>query len=506
MRAPSQFQFLAKRVIAPASKRNVYRPGSTQVRRRPRNKNNERNNQSDRQMKMMTSEGLAISQEQIQKLWNLFGDQESSKFDMKDFVSKFPNVNSSLTKQINVDASGDNDDLSSSFSLDMSEDACKFSPIAEEAEQKLQRMLDKIDQHDSLPPDIQTKIQNLLIQELETVLDLWLRISETSECQTSQEATAPIDRAAELLLKFQYLHEKGAKLAAKNNNAFYPPAPAIRSYQSIIQGYYQLLSSVEQYQSHLSMENIKHFQSQSRQITKGMMKQVLTMRMQSLHDDSSTSSSNQLSNTKPLHDSYTCVISMHTDPLTLSASESQNSLPSDTNMTEMANAASKLLKEMELYYHDFHTMPLPSSNPTSSVTNSVFPRDLQALLSSIYPTQESFQLVIRAFVRIASETDCKYSITRATDVLERMDKRYRAYVSISSSDVGGQVFKPDLELYMLLVGGYASMNNLGLNDAERIANVLKMMEEDEDIVVTDSTRSLVKKIQEKGRETVTSNS
>ncbi len=496
-------------LLASSGRRIRVRAGSTHSKRRPQNHNirNDRylGEDADKRMKMRTREGLAISQEQIERLWNLFEGQEASSFDAKDFVSKFPRVNSFLSKKMmNVDTSVINEDSSTTFSLDLKEDPFKFSPIAEEAEEKLQRMLKKINKHDSMPPEIQTKIQNLLLQELETVLDLWLRISETAECQTLEEALAPIDRAAELLLKFQTLHEKGVKLLSKNVTAFYPPAPVVRSYQTILQEYHQLFLSAEQYQPQLSLIEIEHFQSQCRMLIKGMMRQVLTMRrMQSLHDVTSTTdarswntSSNQLSNTEPLNNTYTNVISMHTIPIY------ETSIP-PSNMREMTNSASKLLQEMELYYHDFHTIPLDSSNYTTTNTTE-FPADLQALLISIHPTQEPFELVIGAFLKIASDTHCKYSITRASDVLERMDKRYQAYVSNDSDNAHvctGQVFKPDLELYMSVIGGYTGMDNLTPNDAERMTNLLKRIEEDVDIVVTDELRNMVKGIQNKSKDT-----
>ena len=451
----------------------------------------------------MTREGLAISQEQIQGLWNLFDIQvspEEESFDIKKFVAKYPHVNSSLTKKI-VAAAANEDDTStrgsssSSLSLDIPSDLdehilIQYSPIAEEAENKLQRMLDKIDQHDSLPADIQAKIQSLLSQELDTVLELWLRIS--SQCQTLQEAVAATDRATDLLLKFQGLHEKGVNL----RSGFYPPPPSINNYQSIIHNYHELFFVN---QSTFSLQDLKHFQSQSSKLIKGMTKRVLTTRMQSLQGPPVS-----VSNTIPLNDSYNHVISLYTNNNhdhnhTQNLPQQQQPLKSQTDATEMANASSKLLQQMELYYHDFHTLPSKTNKP------------LQTLLLSIHPTQSSFRQVIAAFVDIAAEFDCKYSIIRANDILDRMNKRFQAYEKESDSDSGGTmnttttmmnhlVVKPDLELYLILLKGYASMNSLSSSiDVERVAKVLESMEEDGDVIVSEEVRDLVKVIQAKAR-------
>jgi hypothetical protein len=490
--------------------------------------NNHRNSNNaayQRRRKMVTTKGLEISQEQIQRLWNLFEyrtddhddiNTSSNKFDVQDFVSKYPNVNPTLAKKIR-EQQGVNEIDDPSFSLNMKNrdenvSNFKFSPVAEEAEQKLQRMLDKIDQHENLTPDIQIQVQNLLLQELETVLDLWLKISQSSECQTLQQAMAPVDRAAELLLKFQNLHEKGVKLISKNPNAFFPPAPAIRSYQSVIQGYHLLFSSVEN-DMNLSVRELEHVQGQSRNIIKGMMKQVITERMRSLDSESSdriVSSNSHLSNPIPLHDSYNCAIKMYVDlpiqNMPLKGTPTSACSPDTKHLTEMANTASQLLQEMELYYHDFHTMPIPVSTSASAPTTS-----LQSFLTSIHPTRESFKLVIRAFVNIAEKTDCKYSIRRASDVIERMGKRYQAYVvktkqegdnahvsgPADGSGVIEQVCRPDLELYAMIFQGYAIMGNLVQEDVEIVGKMLKTLEDDDSKIVTDDIRNLISVIQEK---------
>lgn len=466
-----------RKIICQGSKISICRGLKSHVLRKPPTNNHDKNrrNLPDKKLKLITREALDLSQVQIQKLWNLFGDQASqSSFDVRDFVSRFPNVNVSLTKEFTS-----NDDLSSSS---------KYTPVAEEAEQKLEKMLEKIDQHDILPYEIQLKIQNLLRQELETVLDLWLSISETSKFDSLQESIAPIDRAAELLLNFESLHEKGVKLVAKNSNAFYPPAPAIGSYQNVLNYYHHLFSSIEQHQSNFSVEMAQHFQNRSRKLIEGMMKQVWTIRkLEFLQDDFSTSSSVQVSSTLPLRDSYNSAISMHTSPVLFNEDTSL----SISGLTKMANASSQLLQEMESYYHDFHTM-------TKSNDNEHISSDLQSLLLSIYPTRQSFQLVLKMFVRIASEANCKVSITRAARILERINKRYQAYTRTTNSGSADQesdhMFKPDLELYVMVLEGYADVENLGEDEFKRVSKIINDMEEDTDIVVTESILELAQNI------------
>jgi hypothetical protein len=444
--------------------RCVHSQGHDTNRRRPRQEQNNPN--QHRLEKLKTKEGLSISKSQIEGLWSQFDvndeDGNAQEFDAKKFASRHPNVNKSLAARISSenppeislsidDAQHDND------VFDEEEGVIEeiFNPMAQEAETKLQRMISKIDNPDTLllPSDVQLKIRTLLTEELETVLDLWIKISHTDECQTLQEAITATDRAMDLLLQFQSLNEHRIKIG-----------PPIHCYQAVLHNYHILFMVNE---STLGVNNLRHFQKRGKGLLKGMIKQVITARMQALNGHEALLSN--LNNDRPLHDSYNAVIAMHTSDqitnLSIATSGGKNEILSTA--TGMADGSSQLLQEMELYYHDFHTNLLPVEDQT-----------LQDFIITIYPTKESFHKVIRGFVSIAVEYGCTYSIQRAVDVLERCWKRFLAYEK-SGEDNMDHVVKPDIELYEMVLQGYKSMDGkMNLDKIEKLMKESSMDNED----------------------------
>jgi hypothetical protein len=446
---------LAKKLNASSmSKSIISRSLQSQApRRRQRQQQNTPTSNQYRMEKMKIKEGLSISQTQIERLWNLYDvnneDGSPQEFEVKTFASKYPNVNKALSAKTSLDPQPDlslsTDASPNSFDIEeVSEEI--FNPIAQEAELKLQRMLSKIDNHDALqfkiPSDVQRNIRMLLTEELETVLDLWLRISQTDECQTLQQAVTATDRAMDLLLQFQSLNERGIKIAAP-----------IHCYQAVLHNYFELFTINE---TTLGVNDLIHFQKRGRGLLKGMIKQVITARINALNGNEALTTLNY---ERPLHDSYNAVLSMHTSDQILKqpmkASSSKNEIQAVA--TDMVNGSSKLLQEMELYYHDFHTNQLPIEH-----------QSLQDFLVSIHPQKESFQKTIGGFVRVAEEYRCMYSIQRAVDVLERCWKRYLAYEK-NGEDNMEQVFKPDVELYEMVLRAYEKMGgNMNLDKVENL--------------------------------------
>lgn len=453
----------------------------------------------DRLQKLKTREGLNISKEQIQRLWNLFdsvrvqkdGEEIPQEWNLEEFVSKYPYIfkggvskakhdgdgtlaasNSSIPNEY---PKGDSKSMNvlNNHNNDMQLHQDMFHPVVQEAEIKLQRMLTKIHAHhdgeDSaqIPPDVQNKIRELITEELETVLDLWLKTSQTKECQTLQKAIATIDRASELLFYFQSLNEKGGII-------IYPP---IRCYQRVIDHYYDLFKVNE---STLCLDDFFKFQSSGRKILRGMMKIVLTHRMHGMNQTDGSpleplsSWDRQIA---PLHDSFNAVISMHSSPQVLNQPLTHTLTPKElqATVTDMNHASSKLLQEMELYYHDFQTLPLPQDDES-----------LQRFLVSIHPTHASFSQVIGGLVRTAKHFGCIYSLHRAVDTLERMQKRYNAYEKSEETNMD-EIVKPDIPLFEMVLRQCKEMNSeLNLN---RIENMIKAagLETDRTLVEIRST-------------------
>lgn len=405
--------------------------------------------------KMQSREGLSISKSQITRLWNLFDIGDDNKINFQEFTQKFPNINKNLTMEyapsdknctdssqlrsnISTISSLSDDPTQEDYEGEASEEI--FNPIAQEAEQKLQRMLSKIDNREAsdLPSDVQNTIRILISEELETVLDLWMKISHTDECETLQQAVEATDRAMNLLLQFQTLNESGIKVI-----------PPIHCFQSVIDNYYILFKNNE---ASLTIKDIEHFQTQNKGLLKGIVKQALTLRMYALERNESQSFSAEKSKTK-LNETYNKVISMFlteqitNQPMTASYSEARL----QAIATEMANEGSKLLQEMELFYHDFHTNEISIEN-----------KDLQNFLVTIHPSEESFKMIISTFTYLAQHYGCSFSIQRAVDILERCWKRYVAYENSEDSNMM-EIVKPNVELYETVLKCYSNMEVKNIN-------------------------------------------
>jgi hypothetical protein len=246
------------------------------------------------------------------------------------------------------------------------------------------------------------------------------------------------------------------------------------------------------------MEDLLKFQCSGRKIIQGMMKVALTLRMHALsHEEEEEGEQNMIISWDPdiaLHDCYNTVLAMHTSeqimnqPMAPSMSQKELLVV----ITETANNSCKLLQEMELYYHDFRTLPLPKEHII-----------LQKFLVSIYPTNVSFSSVIEGLLRSAKTFNCMYSLHRAVDTLERMQKRYIAYdknremnsssssssSSNNNNDDGDsssiaigqdEIVKPGVELFTKVLTHCKDMKSeLNWNRMEHLINSTQFVEDDE---------------------------
>jgi len=542
------------------------------------------------------SEGIILSQEQIERIWNSYQVEEEEEeveeedgakgtresFNMEYFCSTYPHVNPSLKDSDDASlvflessknesklnsSTKENKDIPSSYlsstltSVSASASAASASaassiyihhPIAEEAEEKLNRMLTKIKSHQNLPSAMYEQIQNLLQEEVETVIDLWIRISNDdgdddnfdNHCQ--EVAIAATDKACNLLLQYETQYMQGIIAMShfddddddddhNNNNGrnntnessnFYPSAPKSITYQKIISNYYEHSIIDNNKQESLSQSHLDHVQAQCLKLIKKMMKDILSKRMYSLKSTSDDHNEEQ-SNTKsgqssdvadqypheptgyiPLNETYNQLIFMYTS--------TQHAASSYTHVIEMTTMASKLLQEMELYYHDFittSTTNLSSSSSSSSSTGRIFGSiDQQTFLISIYPMKSTFDSVIFAYARIASKFNCIASARKTSEIVTRMEKRYSAYVreadnvatakimyakedldvvdetkqtrrNDSIDTVIHNIFLPDMETYMSVLGAFASLDTISGDDLEDVLRILNVVEDRADLKV-----------------------
>jgi len=453
-------------------------------------------------------EPLSLSRTQIESLWNSFSaadeeiGTENSKgtdhkgFNIESFVAKFPHVNPMLKEEFDMNKTsstdlGEEQDASSSSRLP-SLDVFDPDPVAEEAEQKLQAMLDKIKKHveesassnSDMPSGIVNKIQTLLDEELDAVIQMWLRVPSSSidGHESARDSLAAIRRAAKLLLTFQSLNEGGIKSDTNDSNSettFFPQYPSLQSYQMVIRNYHQLYRS-DRKEGKLSPKDINILLEESSALVKGMRKRVWIIRKKDHvgldaldhgeDEDGKKSDDLVTPNFIPLNETYSNVIFMHTQ-----LQERQTY----SDQKQMVDIASTLLKEMEMLWYDFHLNPPPTRS---------HPRDnrIHAILMSIHPTSDIFFLVVKGFVEMVKLHRCKLSLLRAVDVFDRMSRRHRAYsekgVEENAEDVIKHVSKPGLPLYELLLDTYAEMEKVITNtDAEKVLKLIEQMEKDSDI-------------------------
>jgi hypothetical protein len=237
-----------------------------------------------------------------------------------------------------------------------------------------------------------------------------------------------------------------------------------------------------------------------------MMKVALTLRMQSLSQDEDGGEGYMTKTISwdpdiALHDCYNTVLETHTSEQILNQplapSMSQKELHSI--VTDISNHSCKLLQEMELYYHDFRTLPLSKEHIV-----------LQKFLMSIYPTYFSFSCVIEGLLRAAKTFNCMYSLHRAVDTLERMQKRYIAYdknreLSSSNSNNNGdpgscitididEIVKPGVELFDSVLTHCKDMKSeVNWNRMERLVESTAFLEHDEEQHLKEIFTNLQKK-------------
>jgi len=418
-------------------------------------------------LRSKTKEGMFLSREQVERIWNIFYDTADDRtkhegkvheFDIQRFAAKYPHVSPELN-QIAHDKQNIDDIKSPPL----------HSPLAEEAELKLQRMMNKVQQHSSQTNqtddmEISFQILSLLSQELDAVVDLWIRISNSNTCQTLQQAIDATDRASYLLFKFQNM---------KSLSVIQFPPFSIKTIQCAIQQYHHLYSVNI---STLSSNQIKHVQHKCLDLLKCMTKQVLRIRMSNgnrPHDvDGDHFLSKMVDGALPLNQSYRMVIFILTDV-------HNHARFSQDEKNESVKLASKLIKEMELYTHE---MIMNDFDVDSKDMHS------NEFFRSIYPSHDCFQMVIEAYAKLGAQYRDLDSVRRANEIIDRMLRRYAAYCRESEVDTASMdhileyVAIPNMAMYESILKSYSDVReSLNSDDLSRILQIWERIRSKDDL-------------------------
>jgi len=431
---------------------------------------------------------LILSKGQIERIWNSFdvgknNDGVLESLDMSEFLNKYPNINpslkESLSREENVSSNGESQKNDIATNDETKSLESQHSIVIKE-EEKLQRMLTKIQSQSSIASSIRSEIETLFTQELEAVIELWINVANNSinKIDNDEGSLFALERASSLLLQYEAEYVKGLRqsLDEDDDNAhFFPAVPHTISYQNIISAYQYILNKRER---DISQSNLVRMQSQCSVLLKKMMKHILSQRTESL-EESSSSVDEGHTNARAfeprgklaLSTSYKHLISMYTSRLHLS---------SYTHGFQMATMARDLLQEMELYYHDFFTVPLPSKKN-------------QEFLLSIHPTARIFNSVILSYTRISIKFQCPVSAKRALEIVTRMGKRYEAYMreAVELKDTKGAML-PNLTSYKAVLSAFASLDDVTIDTLEDINAMVNTMEKHGNVQFDTTMANLLK--------------
>lgn len=436
------------------------------------------------------NDGLVLSIDQIKRIWksNECNEIENNSFELREFLIDFPHVNPSLSEEIEQDLHTDDDKSIQDYSKDLSRfksnkkkrnsdiDMSNFkfpdSNIAVQAEEKLYRMLSRVKSQDSIPSAMRSQIKVLLMEEFETVIDVWLSLAARSikksnnddedyNSKMEQESLAALFRASKLLLDFEaeFIIELRKSVSYGEDTELYLGAPHTINYQKIISAFYAVFNKKEET---MALSNLESIQFQCSNLLKRMMKHIISRRMVALNDDIGH---NEQEDQQPLIEqrgnfalstSFKQLISMYT---------SRRNITTYAHAVEKVTMASTLLQEMELYFHDFYTIPSPSDQN-------------QQFLLSINPPKRAFNSVIHFYSNIAIKNKCSSCAMKTIEILNRMNKRHLAYGKKydEQDDSDNIIALSNLSSLKAVFGAFASLDQIepgALQDLNVLATNIK---------------------------------
>jgi len=451
---------------------------------------------------------MMLSQDQIQRIWNRFefeeraiadndvegerrGHSNGDGFRLDEFLEDFPNINPSLLASIRADADADADadtdadanttstqssNIEKGLSISDDDNRHGRNELVDEAVEKLNRMLEKVKSAE-LNEELIPRVQKLVVEEFETVIDLWVQVSASFSPETSggtgagndedgrEEAIGAAHSASTLLERWEREHLRGVRDQIRRENRyeddgatpFYLPAPSTRAYQTVIDAWWRIYQlshhdrdGVTDGLPPLSSGHRVRIRNHATSLLETMTKRLVSNRTHGMRYGVGIEDSDRhlYDSLHPLNVTYNRVISMWTSSVSYAAvkdsggsSSTEGTDGSADRAMEAADRAESLLNRMELIYHDALTSAVPPPHPSSPTesftnTNTDTNRDVETeLLRTIRPVTSTFDLILTAYSRTAVTHDSLPAVNAADGVLERMEQRCRAYAS-SSTEVG----------------------------------------------------------------------
>ena len=463
-------------------------------------KKNAKNSIPARQRRMNVNDGLVLGPEQIQSIWKSYGssgDVTNNTFDLKEVLLQYPHINPHLLKEIENNSEVRERDQNFDGGIEtIQEDVepTKFefpnTNVAVMAEDQLQRMLSKVKSQENIPSAMKCQIRDILMEELETVIDLWLSLvdgnidilgkeNESFAFKMEQESLAALFRASRLLLEFEskFIIELRTSVEYDEHTELILSAPHTTNYQKIISKFHHVFRKRE---GSMTESRVEAIQSQCAKLLEKMMKHIISRRMDSLNDEIDQSNKHhqvEQRGQSVLSESFMQLISFYT------CSDHNTSY---TSAVEKATMASKLLKEMELYFHDFYTVPSPSE-------------DNQQFLLSINPPNQIFNSVICFYSSITIKHKCGGCAMKSVEILNRMNKRYQAYVEKSDeqNNLGILFAQPNLSSYKAVLQAFCSLNQIDQQSIQELEELVASINDDDNVNNDTSLLSLIEECRSK---------
>ena len=476
-------------------------------------------------------EGFVLSHDFLERLWYRMGEQDAKQngtemngndFNVQDLLVRFPNLVNSSDHETNYQrtlrAFEGGGDVETQQSIDTSiqrgddlyitsegktklETILIHHPLAQEAQDKLDRVLGKIEAKfaQGFPNSTETteifdQVRTLLVEEFETVIGLWLQPPVPSTLEPVQEANDEnkpskisvdaLNHATYLMKVWEKAHVRNLKRelyhftsgADSETSLFCMPAPSNRAYQNIIDAWH------EHYSKHMmkaatkpnlnrkrtrDTANLIHSVEQATSLLENMVNRLLANREHILEYQETEYEKHSVhiyANMKPLNEYYAKVIWMWTY-----MTEHVNGVNGDAELAiAFTRRANQLLMQSETLFHDGSTV-----QPTS------YHKQEMELWSQIYPTRSMFNQVLFSLSRIARIYQMTEAAEEAEDVIKRIESRYLAYTTKPPEWYGREreaMFRPTLASYKAVLGAWSTLRTVSAHErAEKL--FLKLVED-----------------------------
>ena len=107
--------------------------------------------------------------------------------------------------------------------------------------------------------------------------------------------------------------------------------------------------------------------------------------------------------------------------------------------------------------------------------------------------------MIHFYARIATKFQCLASAKKTLEIVNRMNKRYEAYKrETDGSEMAKRgIVSPNLFSYKAILGAFSSLNEVSIEDLEKIEEILLTMKQYENLELDESMTELMRECLDK---------